>query len=300
MLENKIVINFEKKIFSSNTVKAGVIGNPIKNSLSPKIHNFFIKKFNINGTYQAIEIEPADFESAINNLVNQGFGGFNVTIPFKEKIFHKCDFVSNEAKIIKAVNTVVIDENKKLHGFNSDAQGFIDNIFDKYYNFIFEQKNAFVIGAGGACRAIFYGLITNGVKNIYITNRDINRAQNLINDFSELAQKFQCNLFYLSLNDFENELVNCDILINSSSLGMLDQAPLLLNLNNLKIKAIVCDIVYKPLITNLLLEAIKRGNPIVTGIGMLIRQALVGFNMWYGVFIKDTHDIEKLLTSNKI
>ena len=287
-------------IQAHNLTKAGVIGFPVNNSLSPKIHNFFIEKFKINGTYQAIEIEPQNFDLAINNLTNQGFRGFNVTIPFKEKIFHKCDFVSNEAKIIKAVNTVVIDENKKLHGFNSDAQGFVENIFDKYNNFVFEQKNAFVIGAGGACRAVVYGLITNGVKNIYITNRDINRAQNLINDFNELAQEFKCNLFYLPITDFETALVNCDILINSSSLGMIDQSPLLLNLNNLKIKAIVYDIVYKPLITDLLYEAIKRGNPIVTGIGMLIRQALVGFNMWYGVSVKDTHDIEKLLTSNKI
>ena len=106
--------------------------------------------------------------------------------------------MSNEAKIIKAVNTVVIDDNKKLHGFNSDAKGFIDNVFDKYRNYNFLQKNAFVIGAGGACRAIIYGLISHGVKNIFITNRDIIRAQNLINDFSKIALENKCNLFLLS------------------------------------------------------------------------------------------------------
>ncbi len=290
----------DQENMQQNLIKAGVIGFPVKNSLSPKIHNFFIEKFTINGTYQAIEIEPQNFDSAINNLINQGFSGFNVTIPFKEKIFHKCDFVSNEAKIIKAVNTVVIDDNKKLHGFNSDAKGFIDNVFDKYRNYNFLQKNAFVIGAGGACRAIIYGLISHGVKNIFITNRDIIRAQNLINDFSKIALENKCNLFLLSQNNFEKELSNCDILINSSSLGMIGQEPLLLNLNNLKTTSVVYDIVYKPLITDLLHFAIKRGNPIVTGIGMLIRQALVGFNMWYGVLVKDTQDIEKLLTSNNI
>jgi len=287
-------------IQANNKIKAGVVGFPVGNSLSPKIHNFFIKKFNINGTYQAIEIQPLGFDLAIDNLVNQGFKGFNVTIPFKEKIFDKCDFVSNEARIIKAVNTVVINENKKLHGFNSDAQGFIDNIFDKYKNFTFEQRNAFVIGAGGASRAIIYGLITNGIKNIFITNRNSIRAENLINDFSKISLQFKCNLFYLPIADFEKKLDICDILINSSSLGMIDQSPLLLSLNNLKVTAIVYDIVYKPLITDLLHNAIKRGNPIVTGVGMLIKQALFGFNMWYGVLVKDTNDIEKLLTSNNL
>lgn len=292
--------DFSAKISLTKIIKAGVIGYPVNNSLSPKIHNFYLKKLNINGSYQAIEINPDDFDKTINDLVNQGFKGFNVTIPFKEKIFQKCDFLSDEAKIIKAVNTVVIDKNNKLHGFNSDASGFVNNIFCKYPDFILKDKNAFVIGSGGACRAIIFALLKHQVKNIFITNRNSIRANNLINDFLEFAKQQNSKLFFLEHKNFENELANCDILINSSSLGMINQDPLKLDLKNLKNSAIVYDIVYKPLITELLKNAKDRGNPIITGIGMLIKQALVGFNMWHDVLIEDNEDLEQILTLNNL
>ncbi len=300
MSEEKIVTKIKKKISSPQIIKAGVIGNPVKDSLSPKIHNFFLEKYAISGSYQTIEINDDDFDNAIKNLIEQGFSGFNVTIPFKEKIFSKCDFLSEEAKIIKAVNTVVIDKNKKLHGYNSDAKGFIENIYNKFPDIVLKQKTAFVIGAGGACRAIVYGLISQGVKSIYLTNRNSTRVKKLITDFNQLLQNHNCNIFHLSQNDFENSLDKCDILINSSSLGMTNQPRLIIDIKKLNSSAIVYDIVYKPLETDLLKSAKSQGNPIITGIGMLVQQALVGFNKFYGVIVKDTDNLEKTLILNKI
>lgn len=291
------------KIFDINqsqTIKAGLIGNPINHSLSPKIHNYFLQKFQINGSYQAFNIDPENFYQGLEALKNQGFAGFNVTIPFKEKIIEHCFKLDDSAQKIKAVNTVVIDQNNNFIGYNSDAQGFIDNIFAKYPDFSLKNKNAFVYGAGGASRAIVYGLLSNDVKNIFITNRNHQKAKNLIDDFTNLASQKKINLHYLPQKDFDNELNTCDILINSTSLGMLNQPPLLLNLEKLNYSAIVYDIVYKPLITDLLNQAQDRGNPVITGLGMLIRQALVGFRLWYHKSIIDIENLEELLISNKI
>ena len=280
-------------------IKAGVIGYPIAHSLSPKIHNYFLEKYQINGSYQAIEIIPENLSSHVESLVDQNFKGFNVTIPFKEKIFNLCHEFDETAKIIKAVNTVLIKD-KKLIGFNSDAQGFINNIFDKQPNFSLTKKNIFVIGAGGASRAIIFGLIKQKVSNIFITNRNQNKVENLINDFQEISKINQVNLVHLTAKQFEENLSICDLLINSTSLGMHNQPALHINLNHLNYHSIVYDIVYKPLITNLLQQSIDRGNPIITGIGMLIKQALVGFNLWYGILVKDIKDLELMLTSNNI
>lgn len=262
-------------------IKAAVIGDPISHSLSPKIHNYFLKKYQIDGSYEAIKIPKNELKQSVKSLIEQGFSGFNVTIPHKEEIFKICDYKSQTATLTGAVNTVVITSEKKLFGHNSDAEGFLNNLIETCPDFNFKNKNAFVIGAGGAARAIIYSLIKSGVKNIFITNRNQNRAINLIEDFAIFANEKKCELTFLNQKDFEKNLENCDLLTNSTSLGMTGQDPLNLDLKNLKKSAIVYDIVYKPLMTPLLQEAKKQGNKIVTGIGMLVHQALIGFELWF-------------------
>ena len=151
-----------------NIIKAGVIGDPISHSLSPAIHNFFLKKYNINGSYEAILIKKENLQESVFKLVNQGFAGFNVTIPHKEEIFKICDFKSKTASLTKAVNTVIVTSDKKLFGHNSDCEGFLNNLKENFLDFSLENKNCFVIGAGGAARAIIYSLIKSQVKNIFI------------------------------------------------------------------------------------------------------------------------------------
>ena len=295
MIKDNYLNNLKDK-----TIKAGVIGYPLTHTLSPKIHNFYLQKFQINGSYQALPCAPENLLALINELKSKNYAGFNVTIPFKEKMLEICDQLDDSALEIKAVNTVVINNEKKLIGYNSDAQGFIENVFDKAKNLSLKNKNAFVIGAGGAGRAIVYALLKNNIKNIFITNRNYSKASKLIEDFAKISALQNCKIIFLDSNQFFDQLNLADILVNTTSLGMDNQPPLLIDLAKLKSTTVVCDIVYKPLITNLLSQAQNNGNPIVTGLGMLIRQALVGFDLWYHKKIIDTENLEELLISNKI
>lgn len=278
----------------STMLKAGVIGDPIAHSLSPKIHNFFLQKFQINGSYQAIKITPDDLPREVENLINQGFAGFNVTIPHKETIFKLCSHKSKSAQLSGAVNTVVITEDGKLFGHNSDIDGFLNNLKNHQQNFDLNNKTAFVIGAGGAARAIVYGLIKSGVAKIFITNRNAQKAQNLISDFSQ----FKTEISFCEMPEFCKNLQACDLLVNSTSLGMQGQEKLLIDLSHLKKNAIVYDIVYKPLMTDLLLAAQKRGNIIITGIGMLVEQALIGFELWFKEKPINDKKLEEILLKN--
>lgn len=263
-------------------IKAGVIGSPITHSLSPVIHNYFLEKYQINGTYDAIRIKPENLKLEINKLIKNGFAGFNVTIPHKESVFELCDKLSNTAKLIGAVNTIKIMDDGKLFGHNSDAEGFLKNLNNSYPEFTSKGKEVFLIGAGGAARAIIYSLINQKVKRILITNRDQEKAKKLIDDFSQFAVKNECQLQFIDREGFCEKLNSCDLLINSTSLGMKGFPDLDLDMGKLKNSAIIYDIIYQPLMTKLLTKGQDQGNRIVTGIGMLIYQALVGFELWYG------------------
>ena len=165
-------------------IKAGVIGNPISHSLSPIIHNFYLEKYNIKGNYDKYLIDINNCQEQIINLINsQELSGFNITIPFKEKILNLCDHLSSSARNIGAVNTVKIMENGKIFGHNSDAFGFLNNLWQTlpYYNF--QNTINLVIGAGGASRAILYALISQKTKHIFIANRSYDNAKKLIDDF---------------------------------------------------------------------------------------------------------------------
>ncbi|NBV06165.1 MAG: shikimate dehydrogenase [Proteobacteria bacterium] len=266
---------------SKKKLLACVIGDPIAHSLSPKIHSFLLEKYNIFGTYIAIQVGKEDLKKCVQHLIDSDFAGFNVTLPHKEEIFKICDFKSKTANLTGAVNTVIITADKKLFGHNSDAEGFLNNLKNSAPEFDLKNKNSFVIGAGGAARALIYALIKSGVKKVVITNRNENRALELIKNFADFAKKNNCHLEFLSQKDFEKNLSNCDLLVNSTSLGMQGQQALEIDLNNLQKSAVVYDIVYKPLMTDLLNRSQNRGNKIITGIGMLIEQALVGFEAWF-------------------
>lgn len=262
-------------------IKAAVIGDPISHSLSPKIHNFLLERHKIEGEYEAILVKKEEIKSFINSAKEIGLAGFNVTIPHKEEIFKICDYKSKSATLTGAINTVVITPDKKIFGHNSDAEGFSNHLKNSEPNFDLKNKTIFVIGAGGAARALIYALIKDEVGKIYITNRNQSRAEDLIKNFTEFAAKKKCELQFLKKEDFTKNLSKCDLLVNSSSLGMSGQEPLEIDLQNLNPQAIVFDIVYKPLITDLLKTSQARGNKIITGLGMLVFQALVGFELWF-------------------
>jgi shikimate dehydrogenase len=269
-----------------------VIGNPISQSLSPKMHNFLLQKHKINGFYIPLKIEEENFKQMVKDLAKIGFKGFNITIPFKEDALKICDKLSNSAKEIGAVNTILIMEDGKIFGHNSDGIGFIKNIQNSHPDFNFQNKEIILIGAGGSAKAISYAIMKKNVKKITIFNRNLEKVRNLVTNLSKINPNIILKAKLLS--KINNNLDNCDLLINSTSLGMANNPALDINLNHLPKTAIISDIVYKPLITPLLKQAKDLNLKIVSGIGMLIFQGLVGFELWFGQQNFDKKNIEEL------
>jgi shikimate dehydrogenase len=261
------------------TKKAGVIGYPITHSLSPIIHNYWLEKYNIDGEYKAIEVHPDNLKTFIKSMNNNGYNGCNVTIPHKEQVFELVgENKSDSAKNIGAVNTVVIDGDN-ISGDNTDWMGFTKNILQSKKSF--NTKKAVMLGAGGAARAILYALLVElKFEQVIVSNRSIKRAENLKSEFEKLG--FINKITVTEWDNKDSALTDADFLVNTTSLGMVDQNDLQIDLSKLPITALVTDIVFNPLITPLLDQAWERSNPIVDGLGMLLHQAAPGFKAWFG------------------
>lgn len=267
-------------------IKAGVIGHPISHSKSPYIHGYWLQQYGIEGEYKAYDIEPAVLESAVRGLVDAGLTGFNVTLPHKQNIMSFCKTVSDEARLIGAVNTITVLKNGDLHGHNTDAFGFAQNLMEMIPDFKWSGATATVIGAGGAARAILYALYQKGLTDIRLTNRTRASAEILAAPY---------NAKIIDWHDRNSSVSDTDLLINTTSLGMKGQKPLDIDLSGLNQNAVVYDIVYTPLKTPLLQQAEQCGAQIVTGIGMLLHQARPGFESWFGRFPKVTDALEQLV-----
>lgn len=267
----------------ANIKKAAVIGYPVAHSLSPRLHNYWLKKNNIAGEYTAIEVLPENLSEFIKSLDKNGFCGVNVTIPHKENVIPFLDEIDKYAKAIGAVNTIVVNDGK-LIGKNTDAEGFYNNIENR----IRGAKKAVVLGAGGAAKAIVFALEMFDFEEIIIINRTKDRA-------IMLAHIFSLNSKVADWNDRNKILENADLLVNTTSLGMTGKDELDIDLSLLPKTALVTDIVYNPLITPLLAQAQARGNPIVDGLGMLLHQAVPAFEAWFGVRPEVTEELRKYI-----
>ena len=287
----------EKYNFSSQTKIAAVIGDPVAQSLSPHMHNYLLKKHKIDGIYIPLKVPAVDFSKFLKTLPNLGFSGCNITIPHKETALTICDKLSSSAKKIGAVNTIVFNEEGKIFGDNSDYYGFVANIKNTHPNFNFNDKKILLLGAGGAARAIIFGLLAEGVKEIIICNRNQKRAKDLENHYCS-ANNITSSIKVMQWSQKDKNLAEFDMVINSTSLGMDGKEKLIINLNDLKKSALVCDIVYKPLMTDLLISAQKQGNPIVSGIGMLIYQGVIGFEKWFGIKPQIDQDLINEMINN--
>ncbi len=266
-------------------IRAGVIGYPIRHSKSPVIHAHWIEQNGLSGSYEAIEIAPEELKEKIAMLAADGYAGFNVTIPHKEIIFKLCDEVDEKSRLIGAVNTVKI-EHGKLYGTNTDAFGFIENIKQEAPGFDFTRGPAVVLGAGGAARAVIYGLLQEGVPRIILTNRTRDKAETL----AAMAPE---KITVVDWDARSEILKDAHLLVNTTALGMTGKDPLDISLENLPVSSVVNDIVYAPLMTDLLKNAQRNGNIIVTGIGMLLHQARPAFHLWFGVMPSVTDALQK-------
>lgn len=254
----------------------GVVGYPINHSLSPVMHNYWLKKYNIKANYVPLEVKLADFKEVFKIMPKMGIKGFNATIPHKIDLVDLVDEISPEAKIIKAVNVVKFDENGKSFGINTDYIGFVQNLlsFDKD---AIKDKIAVVYGAGGASRAVCFGLIKYGIKKIYLCNRTFEKAQILSNDIEKNI------IIPVSWEKRSEILKNADLVVNSTSIGLEKDDFFDVDFKNLKNKVIVTDLIYNPLMTDFLIKAAEEGANIVTGLGMLIYQAVPAFDLWFSI-----------------
>ncbi len=269
----------------TETVQTGVIGHPIGHSKSPLIHHHWISAHGLNASYEAIDIMPQDLESRVRELVTKGYKGFNVTVPHKQRMMDLCDELDDTARAIGAVNTVTIREDDSLYGQNTDAFGFTENL-KQGGGAVPADKPAIVLGAGGAARAIVYALLNEGVPEIVLLNRTRENAE-------ELAAHFSASVTVRDWNARGSALENAGLLVNTTSLGMTGKPPLEIDLEKLPGDALVTDIIYAPLMTDLLKQARTRGHKTVTGIGMLLHQARPGFQAWHGVWPEVTEELER-------
>lgn len=257
--------------------RAFVTGWPIKHSKSPILHGHWLDHLQIEGSYEAIAVEPEKFSSFMKELPSSGFKGGNVTIPHKEMAYKLVDELDEAAKAIGAVNTIHI-ENGKLAGSNTDAYGFAANL-DSECPAWRSTDTALVLGAGGASRAIIHALKQSGFSKIIIANRTLQRAEDLAVEFGETCRAVPMGD---GMHVDASLLKDIGLVVNTTSLGMNDaNSDLALKVEQLPNQAIVTDIVYTPLETPLLKAAKSAGLETVDGLGMLLHQAVPGFELWF-------------------
>lgn len=254
--------------------KACVIGWPVAHSRSPVIHRFWLNQLGIAGDYVAVAVPPEEITAFLQDFANKGFRGGNVTVPHKEAAFEAVDELASAAKAIGAVNTLWI-ERGKLFGDNTDSIGFLANLDDKVDSWDKESGAAVVLGAGGAARAIIYGLLQRGFAPIHLVNRTHSRAE-------ALAERFGPQVRPAGWDDTDGLLGGARLLVNTTTLGMKGNPWPGLDLSRLPDDAVVTDLVYVPLETRLLAAARARGLRTADGLGMLLHQAVPGFARWFG------------------
>jgi len=255
--------------------RAAVIGDPVHHSLSPRIHGYWLQKYGIDGSYEALGIPAGQLETAMLMLKDR-FAGFNVTLPHKEAVLPLCDRVDAVAQAIGAVNTVVVREGIAF-GTNTDAFGFMENLRAQCPGFD-PVLPVLVLGAGGAARASIYALLEAGVQDVIVCNRNQIRAANLARE-----PYFTGHVRAVTWDRREHHLPEAGLIVNTTSLGMTGQENLEIDLSSARPGTPVYDIVYRPLMTEFLHQAQQRNLPIVTGLGMLLHQARPGFHAWFGV-----------------
>ena len=270
------------------TPVAAVIGHPISHSKSPRMHNFWLEQFGIEGYYIPLDIDPNKFERSVRNLSELGLVGANITIPYKEKVLKIADKISDRAALVGAANTLTFLQNGGVYADNTDGYGFLQNIKSKYSDWSAREGISVVFGAGGASRAILGALIEDGASDIILANRTRSRADQLRSDFG-------AKIKVVEWMKIQNYLSDASTIINTTSLGMLGKADLPIPLNTLKKHTLVTDIVYSPLETHLLATAAKMGCRTVDGLGMLIHQAIPGFERWFGTKPGDSQALRELL-----
>ena len=259
-----------------------VIGNPINHSLSPKIHNHWLKENRINATYDKLKVENKEIKGLIQDIKQKKIAGCNVTVPFKKAVIPYLDDLSLEAEKTQSVNTIVL-KNNTLIGHNTDISGFTKAIKD--LNFNIKNKRVFILGAGGVVPSIIFALSKMEVSKIIISNRTRQKAENLRLQFN--------NLHILDWGKAED----FDVIINATSLG-LNNEEINLNYSNFGNNKLFYDVIYNPSETKFLKEGKRLGNKVENGRLMFVYQAHEAFRLWHGLEPKINEHTYKILEND--
>jgi shikimate dehydrogenase len=265
--------------------KAGVIGWPVEHSLSPSIHRYWLDHYKIEGAYDPLPVSPDHIEETLHHLERLGIVGANVTLPFKEMAYRACARVDEGAEKLKSVNTLWLDKGQ-LCGTNTDGYGFMAYLDQIYPHWDQKDRSVLIIGAGGATRAIVGALLDRGQTHIHLVNRTKERADKLNQDFEFLLKVH-------ALDDVDTLISQCNLVINTSSMGLNHHNPLHLNWSRASKDTLAYDIVYKPLDTVFLKDARQAGLATLDGLGMLLHQAVPGFERWFGVRPQVTNELHE-------
>ncbi|WP_029522142.1 shikimate dehydrogenase [Persephonella sp. KM09-Lau-8] len=265
-----ILVNGETQVY-------GIIGYPVRHSKSPQFQTAAFQALGINAVYLPFQVRPEDLQKAIEGIKALSIKGINVTVPHKEEVIKYLDEVSEEVKYIGACNTVK-NIDGYLQGFNTDAYGFIEGL--KELTPDFADKKFLVIGAGGASRAVVYGLIKSGVQKIILANRTVKKAEEIVSDFKKLNRFIEEIIEVIPLNQIENHLKEVDVIVNTTSIGLKDDDPPLFDYSKIEKRHIIVDIIYKK--TKLLQAAEEKGCLYQDGLPMLLYQGARAFEIWTG------------------
>jgi shikimate dehydrogenase len=265
-------------------VLAGVMGWPVAHTRSPAIHNHWIARHGLKGAYVQLPVHPDRLEAALRGLPALGFAGCNVTVPHKVSAMHFMDELHPTAQRVAAINTIVVQPDGSLLGLNNDGAGYIQSLRDADPTWRGDAGPALVLGAGGAARAIVVALLDEGVPELRITNRTLERAQ-------ALAEAFGDRVKVVPWAERNEAMAGISLLVNTTTQGMHGQPPLDVALDALPAAAMVSDAIYIPMETPLLAQARLRGHQTVNGLGMLLNQARPAFKAWFGVMPEITPEL---------
>ena len=267
--------------------KAAVIGFPVKHSWSPIIHNYWIKEHGIFGEYKKIEVHPNDLKSLVISKKEQGFSGLNITIPHKEKVTEICDELSESARILQAVNLITF-KNNIIYGDNTDGGGFVESFKEDFPDINLSGLRIGILGAGGAAKSIALSLSKENPKKIFVFNRNIDRAEKLVEKVNfHAAEPFH-------IDDINLKKLSIDLLINATPVGMAGMTDTnFINFKNIGGIEFFADIVYNPENTENMILARSQNIKTIGGLGMLLYQAIPSFESFFGVRPKVTNGLKQ-------
>lgn len=270
--------------------RAGVIGNPISHSLSPKLHGHWLRRYGIEGSYDALQVTEDALERTLRSLPAQGYVGVNVTLPHKVAVLQIADQLTDRATLIGAANTLTFKDDGRIFADNTDGYGFLENLRQGAPGWDAKSGPAVVFGAGGAARAVIVSLIEAGVPEIILTNRTRPKAESLRADFG-------ARIRIIDWVQAGSVLSDAATVVNTTSLGMKGGQEFRVPLDGLRSGTVVTDIVYTPLRTKFLDAAAEKGCVTVDGLGMLLHQGVPGFERWFGKRPEVDDDLRRAILS---